>query len=364
MATHRQQKRLTKKQIRKRRRKRFLIAELFILVILLGVLFVWSKVGMVDWEDIGEIEINDPSLNELLSDYMTFAVFGVDNREMGNYKSGNSDSIMIVAINKNKNDVGKKEARIISVYRDTYLDVGEGKYSKCNAAYSKGGPAQALEMLNKNLDLNIQNYVAVDFKAVIDAVDAVGGVEIEVLPEEAEVLNTYLPELVDVTGYDASWVYPGYQTLDGIQAMAYCRIRYTAGNDFRRAERQRTVLKQLFEKAKTSNLAQLNSLVNAIFPEVSTSLSLPACLSLAAGIADYDISDTAGWPFDMRTDNLGSTGDINVPCTLSSNVIKAHEYLYQDPAYYPSPIVNAISEEIRSQTGLSEQDAINYINWH
>lgn len=366
MATKNRHRKLTKKQKRNRRRKllrAIVVLELLVIVLLVGAVYAWSKVKMVEWDDIGEIEINDPELNDLLSGYMTFAVFGVDNRTVGNYKSGNSDSIMVVAINKDKNAEGKKEAKIISVYRDTYLDVGNDTYSKCNAAYSKGGPAQAIEMLNKNLDLNIQNYIAVDFKAVVDAVDAVNGVEIEVLPEEVDVLNDYLPEVAEMTNKNTSFVEAGYQTLDGVQAMAYCRIRYTAGNDFRRAERQRTVLKKLFEKAKTANLGQLNGLINAIFPEISTSLSLGECLNLAKDITDYDISDTSGWPFDMRTDNLGRTGDINVPCTLSSNVAKVHEYLYQDSEYYPSPVVNAISEHIKNETGLSEADALDYINW-
>lgn len=353
-------RKMTKAQMRKKRRRKLLVAEIVILFALLITLFVWNKIGMISWDDLGSIGTNELSdeTEELLEGFTTFAIFGVDNRKVGKYESGNSDSIIICAI-----DNDTKEAKLMSVYRDSYLDIGNGSFQKCNAAYSKGGPEKSLEMLNKNLDLNIQNYVAIDFKAVVDAVNAVGGIEIDVTDEEAEVLNTYLPEIQNIMGYNTLPVSGGYQTLDGMQALSYCRIRYTEGDDFRRAERQRTVLSLLVDKAKNANIVQLNDLINAIFPEISTSLSLTQCLSMAAEMSDYEISASQGWPVDIKTKNMGKKGDVVVPCTLGNNVSRAHEFLYKEYDYEPTAEVKALSSQIQTETGYSAADALNYITW-
>ncbi len=353
-------KAVSKKQIRRKRRRRILIIELFLLLMLLGILFVWNKFRLIQWNDIGTIGTNslDKRTEEILKGYTTVAIFGVDNRTVGDYKGGNSDSIMVCSI-----DNDTKEVRLMSVFRDTYLDVGKGSFKKCNAAYSNGGPEQAMKMLNKNLDLDIQNYVAVDFKAVVDAVDAVGGIELEVLNSEVETLNMYIPEIEKVTKKSSPRVSAGYQTLNGVQALAYCRIRYTAGDDFRRAQRQRTVLSLLVDKAKSSGPVQLNSLVDAIFPEVSTSLSLGECLELAAAMSDYEITDNIGWPTQPRTAELGSKGSVVVPCTLYTNVSRAHEFLYKAYEYEPTEEVKSISDKIKNETGFDADDAIDYITW-
>lgn len=356
-------KHLSKKQRMRRRRKRILIAEIIILVILLGGLFAWFKLGKINWDDIdvSNIQTNELSVEtqEVLKGYKTFAIFGVDNRTIGNYDTGNSDSVMVCSIN---NDT--KEVKIMSIYRDTYLDVGGGSFRKCNAAYANGGAEGAIAMINTNLDLNIQEYVAVDFEAVIESVDAVGGVEIDVQPEEVQILNAYVDDNARITKHDSTKISSsGLQTLNGIQALAYCRIRYTAGDDFRRAERQRTVISKLVEKAKKANIMQLNSLVDAIFPKVSTSLSAKDALAMATDLRDYDIVATSGWPIDMRTADLGSKGSVIVPCTLESNVRKSYEFLYDDYTHMPSDDVRKKSETIKSSTGYDESSSVDYMNW-
>ena len=350
----------SKKQIRRKRRRRILIIELILLLMLLGILFVWNKFRLIQWNDIGTIGTNllDKKTEEILKGYTTVAIFGVDNRTVGDYEGGNSDSIMICSI-----DNDTKEVKLMSVFRDTYLDIGGGSFRKCNAAYSNGGPEQAIKMLNKNLDLDIQDYVAVDFKAVVDAVDAVGGIELEVLDSEVEPLNMYIPEIEKVTKKKGAHVSSGYQTLNGVQALAYCRIRYTAGDDFRRAQRQRTVLSLLVDKAKSSGPVQLNNLINAIFPEISTSLSIGQCLSLASAMADYKITENIGWPLQPRTADLGKKGSVVVPCTLYTNVSRAHEFLYKEYEYEPTDEVKAISDKIKNETGFDENDAVDYITW-
>ena len=180
-------KKMTRSQKRRKRRKTILIIEVIVLLLLLAGLFLWLKVGLINWDDLKNLKTNN--LNEetqdLLDDYTTIALFGVDNRSTGNYDSGNSDSIMICSINNNS-----KEVKLVSVYRDTCLDVdGDETFRKCNYAYNHGGPQEAIEMLNRNLDLNIQKYVSVDFYALAEAVDALGGIEFEITVEEASYLN-------------------------------------------------------------------------------------------------------------------------------------------------------------------------------
>jgi LCP family protein required for cell wall assembly len=357
-------KHLTKRQKMRKRRKRILITELVVLLLLSGFLFAWLKLGLINFEKMGEIATNDldAETEEMLQGYTTIALFGVDNRSNGEYESGNSDSIMIAAIN---NDT--KEVKIVSVYRDTALDIdGDRTIRKANYAYNHGGAEEAIAMLNRNLDLDIQDYVAVDFNALVEAVDAVGGVELTLTSEEIEIMNDkgYINEVASVTGHEdeaPSSLKAGTQTVNGVVATAYCRIRYTSGGDFARAERQRTVVSQLVEKAQSASLTELNDLIEAIFPNISTSLSLTQLIGLASGMKDYTLADTTGFPFALRTGTLSSkTGSLDVPCTLESNVKSLYAYLYGEENYEPSAVVQDISDYIEKQSGFTEEDAVDY----
>ena len=264
-------KKLTRSQQRRKKRKRLFIFEVIILLLLLLFLFIWLKLGMINWDDLKNLRTNnlDAETEDLLDDYTNIALFGVDNRSNGNYESGNSDSIMICSINNTT-----KEVRLVSIYRDTCLDVdGDETFRKCNYAYNHGGPQEAIEMLNRNLDLNIQKYVSVDFYALAEAVDALGGIELDITSEEASYMNGvggYIALTSEITGRRSGNVSTGVQTVDGVQAVAYCRIRYTAGGDFGRAERQRTVLQQMVAKLNGASLGELNDLINAVFDDIGT----------------------------------------------------------------------------------------------
>ena len=305
-----------------------------------------------------EVKTNDMTVEtqEVLSGYWNIALFGVDNRENGEFDTGHSDTIMVCSIN---NDT--KEVRLVSVFRDTLLEVEEGSLQKATNAYQYGGAKAAIEMLNTNLDLDIEDYVSVDFKAVTDAVDAVGGVEIELTEEEARIMNNnYIPEVAKVTEKAANYVSGGYQTLDGVQATSYCRVRYTAGNDFKRAERQRTVVMKLVEKAKQASLMELNDLINAVFPNIQTSLSSTQLISLAKQYKDYELVDTVGFPFEKITDTVGSKGSVVIPVTLEKNVDELYTYLFGDEEHEHSEKVRELSEEIINLTGYDEGDEVDY----
>ena len=242
--------------------------EALILIVLLVVLYVLNRTerfSKVVYDD----KVVEESVNELaeetietMEEYTNIALFGLDTRQAGSLGKGNrSDTIMVASVNNKTKDV-----KIVSVYRDSYLNLANDKYRKCNEAYSVGGPEQAVAMLNMNMDLKIDHYMSVDFLAVSEVVDLLGGVEIDVDEYEIEHLNNYTVETSKVTGKKTNKLTStGVQKLDGVQATSYCRIRYTAGDDFKRTERQREVLEAIARKAKTMSPSQLDSIVKAAF---------------------------------------------------------------------------------------------------
>ena len=352
-------KKMTRSQLRRKRRKRLLIIEVIVLILVLALLFVWLKLGKIGWDDLKNLHVNklDAETKELLEGYTNIALFGVDNRSNGNYDSGNSDSIMVCSIN-NKT----KEVKLISVYRDTCFDVdGKGTFRKCNYAYNHGGPQQAIEMLNRNLDLNIQKYVSVDFYALAEAIDALGGIELDIPADVASYMNAgYIAEVASVTGLPGGNVSPGVQRVNGTQAVAYCRIRYTAGGDFGRAERQRVVLQAMVNQLNGASVGDLNKLINAVFDDIGTNFKLSQLIEMAAYVKDYTLAETRGFPFDMKTGNFGQQGSLVVPCTLESNVKKLHADLFGNEEMEVSGELSEISSKIKSFTGYGEGDALDY----
>ncbi|NLK79062.1 MAG: LytR family transcriptional regulator [Clostridiales bacterium] len=343
---------MKKKKHGKKHRKawKIVVAILAVIVVLiLGVVaFTWSKFQKMDKIELKNVKVNklQPETEKALKGYTTIALFGLDNRSNGNFKSGNSDTIIVVSIN---NDTG--EIKMASVYRDTYLDISENKFRKANAAYSSGGPEQAVNMLNKNLDLNITDYVAVDFNAVVEAVDLLGGIELDVTSEEVSYMNDYIDGVSEVTGKKSHHVSAGKQTCDGVQATAYARIRYTTGWDYKRTERQRTVITKMFEKAKGTDLLTLNKMLDEILPEVSTSLSAGEILNMAGDMTKYHMGENTGFPFDKESTNLGKLGSVVVPVDLENNVIQLHQFLYANESYTPSQTVKDLSKTVHDSTG-------------
>ena len=339
---------------KKQKAKIFLvIVELLILIILAVILYGVSKLNRIDRPEsnlMNQVEVNDDIKQEVLEvteGFRTIALFGLDNRSNGNLSSGNSDVIIIATINNET-----QEVKMCSVYRDTYLDTGGGKFRKCNAAFAKGGPQAAISMLNKNLDLNISDYVTVDFNAVVECVDLLGGIELTITDEEAHYMIGYVKELNELTGNKSEVPNAGgTYVLDGVQATAYARIRYTAGNDYKRAERQRTVIAKMVEKVQQSDLKTLNSMIDVMFDDIETSFSNKDLLALAAKIFDYELSGSVGFPFVKKEVELGSKGQIVAPDTLEENVKELHKFLYNNEEYVPSSTVRANSMKIESDIG-------------
>ena len=340
-----------------RGKKAALIACSVLLVALfVGVIFVASKFSKLNTEKIGEGEIYIPeyeqqeNAQEGESGYTNFVLFGGDSRDGDVNRDLNTDAIIIVSLN-NKT----KEVKMVSVYRDTLLDLTNGTIQKCNAAYSRGGAKQAISMLNMNLDLSIQKYVTVDFGAVIDVIDMLGGIEVDVSPAEMRAVNNYIAETATVTGNRVTYLErSGLQTLNGVQATTYARIRKGVGDDYARTERQRLVIKLAAEKAMKSDLSTLNKIIDKVFPQVSTNLTMTEILKYAKDITKYSIGESTGFPFDKGAGTVPGKGSSVFPITLYSNVQQLHEFLYGTTDYQPTAKVQSISNEIAYLVGNRE----------
>ncbi len=348
-------KKMSAREREKKKRNKILlfIVEIFILLLMVVVLY-----GVLKGEKVGKVDLNEDEIviNEEVKEreettkmkgYRNIALFGVDSTTGALTKNTRSDSIMIASINQ---DTG--ECKIVSVYRDTYLNLSNDTYNKCNSAYAKGGPEMAINMLNMNLDMNITDFITVGFAGLTDTIDALGGVMIDVDEAEIHHLNSYQFTMAeDLKRTYKEVTETGYQKLNGLQATAYCRIRYTAGDDFKRAERQREVLMAVAEEAKKASPATLNEIANNVFNEVYTSLDLTEILGLLGDIANYSIVDQAGFPDEQyrTTGTIGSKGSCVIPTDLTDNVEWLHEFLFGE-AYAASAEVQTYSNKIKSDT--------------
>lgn len=335
------------KRSRKKRRAVLLGVEIILLLFLIGVAFVMAKYDKFQTVaiDADDIEINEGVKTE---GYSTYVLFGGDSRE-GQLEAGShADTIIIVSL-----DNKTKEIRMASVYRDTLLEQMAMDYHKANQAYFRGGPVEAINMLNKNLDLAIEDYVTVDFKAMADVVDLVGGIEISVTDAEVEALNKYIKGTARVAGKEAHKLSKGgTYTLDGPQAVTYARLRKLEGGDYKRTERQRVVIKALFGKIKKIDFKTLNSIIDTVFPQVSTSFELKELLALAKSVSEYKLGDSTGFPFDKTDGKFTSAGSVVVALGHAENVQQLHKFLYPKEEKEVSATVQTISDNITNITGV------------
>ena len=325
-----------------------------IVVALLGVVIVASKLSKINTVKLDTDKLNvSKEAKKRGSGYLNVALFGVDSRDNDLGEGTRSDTIMIASLNKKTMKV-----KIASIYRDTLMEQQDDTLNKVNAAYSYGGPEGAIAVLNKNLDMNIEHYVTVNFNSMIDIVDSVGGIDIDVQADEVPYICGYVQEIMKVTGkLSAGVTEPGVQTLNGIQATAYARIRYTAGDDFKRAERQRTVLQKVVEKLQQATPTQLNKIIDKVFPEVSTNFTMTEILEYAKDAFDYELGETTGFPFDKTTDTLGNIGSVVIPVTLESNVKQLHAFFYgEEENYAESTNLLNISLKIEEKAGNRTPD--------
>ena len=348
-------RRISRKQIA------VLVAASACVIIIAGcMLYHWAKaqtaeaLAMAQTVDKAEVkEMKNDNIAEKTSvqlrDHWTVAAFGLDSREPENLKSGNSDVIILMDMDGKTGSV-----KLVSVYRDTCMDIGKGTLRKANAAYANGGPKQAVRMLNDNLDMEIDDYIAVTWKSVADAVNVLGGVDLEVTKNEFRYINAFITETVKSTGIGSHQLKAlGMQHLDGVQAVAYCRLRLM-DSDFKRTERQQKVLRLALEKAKKADMTTLNNLMVTILPQTATSIETDDLFAVMKNILKLHITETHGFPSEYVCEKSGGA-DYVFPNDLERNVKELHEFLYNTEDYNPSGYVLRTSEAIEEKKNRSKR---------
>ncbi len=309
---------------------------LILLAIIVGAIFLFinSKLGKMQQVDLNEEDLNvSAEVAENLSKYRNIAIFGIDSREDTYSKGNRSDCIIIASMNNET-----KEVKLVSVYRDTYVQIEGHGLDKITHAYSYGEAPLAIKTLNTNFDLNITEFVTVNFDAVKDIVDDVGGISMNITSEEV----SHIPGIKKAGTY----------TLTGEQALAYARIRYASGGDYKRTERMRDVLTAVVNKVKTFNVSQLNKFIDDVLPKVYTNITASDIFSMIPSATSIKITDSIGWPYETK----GITLDrwYGIPITLESNVTRLHKEVFGETDYVPSETVKQISNDIIEKTGYSE----------
>lgn len=318
-----------KKKKKKRKGKWILSLLLFLCILLAGMAFSF-------WRNAS-------------TGYWTVAVFGVDSRDGGIKKGALTDVEMVCTINRETGEI-----KLLSVFRDTYVQIDkDGNYHKLNEAYFKGGPQQGIYALEENFDLKIDDYATFNWKAVADTINILGGIDLEITDKEFAYINSFITETVESTGIGSVHLqHSGMNHLDGIQAVAYARLRLM-DTDFKRTERQRKVIGLAMEKAKQADIGVLNNIVVTVLPQIATSVDAADLLALAKNIDKYYIGETSGFPFAHQPKKI-SGRDCVIPATLESNVVQLHQFLYGIENFKPSQSVKKINSRIIQDSGIGE----------
>lgn len=331
---------------RKRRRKHPVRRFILLLLLLVVVLFAGAAAYLISsLSSIENHELTDITLggedDTNMQQYTNIAIFGVDSRANDLKENTRSDSIMIASINNKTHDV-----KLVSVYRDTYVQIEGHGCTKANHAYAYGGPDLAVNTLNINFDLNIQDFVTVNFSALTNVIDKLGGITLDIQKDELKWVNAYGKDVAKINGQKYTKIKKaGKQTVTGVQATGYCRVRYTKGGDFTRAQRQRTVLQAIFTKVKSTSPTTLLSVMDEIFPQIYTSLSTNDMLSLIKYLPFYEIKEQKGFPYKQNCHKGADGIYYDFPDTLVSNVRKLHKELFGTEDYTPSKTVKKISKK-------------------
>jgi LCP family protein required for cell wall assembly len=331
---------MKKSKSKKKFRKRYL------LLILVPVLAVAVYVGVYLYKLNSQIQRPDESVSvqveknddvvlekDTSDDSYDIALFGVDSRDHSLDKGNRSDVVMVAHV-----DAKTKKVNLFSIYRDSYVNIPDKGFDKLTHAYSYGGYELALNTLNTNYDLDISKFVTVNFIAMQDAIDLLGGIEVDVQSDEVKWLNGYVTSLYKEAGINKVELISGAgkQTLTGSQAVAYCRIRYTSGGDIKRTERQRVVLNAMLNKAKTTNVSTLLDIVEQMTQEIYTNLTSKELLGLAKDIASYEIVKSEGFPYHVKAASDWCAGDSSKKLSIvaPTNYIEDLEELHKNVLGY------------------------------
>jgi LCP family protein required for cell wall assembly len=330
------------------------IAEVIVLALIFSYAYFARMVASMDPGDFKEKDFKNENLSleqkEHMTGYRTIAIFGVDSRD-GDVDQGNADVIILCNINR-----GTGEIKMVSVFRDTYLNTaGKNTYNKINSAYTNGGAGAALAAINKNLDLDIREYITFNWKSVADGINMLGGIEnVEITKPEFRYINGFITETQKKTGIPTrQFKSAGIHDMDGVQAVAYARLR-KMDTDFQRTKRQRLVIQKAFQKAKKADLGLLNRILMMEVKQVGTNLSKKDFSELLLEFNKYKIGDTTGFPL-TKDDVMIGKKDCVIPKTLESNVSELHKFLFDKDDYEPTEMVKKISSKIVTDVRLNKK---------
>ena len=251
-----------------------------LIVIGIGIFFsIFNKMDNVDLNK-GNLGVTPKEELEVYDNYKkikNIALFGIDSAD----GVGRSDSMMIATV-----DPIHDKLKITSIMRDSYVTIADRGEDKINHAYAFGGPELSIKTINQTFGLNVEEFVTVDFASLPKIIDILGGLELNITSEELEYINSYIDDInIQDSTYSPHITYAGPQVVDGVQALAYSRIRYTSGGDYERTRRHRTVLEGLFNKALSLSPTQYPTIINQILPYVQTNLGTTDIISLASKVA-------------------------------------------------------------------------------
>lgn len=310
------------------KKKKIIISILFVILIIFTLAscythYLSNKVERVnvDRSDVVNTGKEPPKEAE---DVITIALFGSDFSEI--YDVSSADATMILAINTKNNTI-----KLCSLMRDIYLDLPDGSKMNLNYTILDGGPSSILKAINYNFNLKIDKFVQVDLKRLPKIIDALGGVEMEITQDEIQYINGYIDNIDENNGTKTDHIYAtGKQLLNGTQASAYCRIRYTEGRDFKRTERQRDVLNALFIKFKDIKLTEIPGMINEILPLVTTNLSNGEIISISTKALGMGLSniEQGRFPSDENIISAGFTDMYHTNINIEGTTEELHKFLF------------------------------------
>ncbi|AVQ44389.1 TPA: LCP family protein [Clostridium sporogenes] len=305
------------------------IVTIVVLIGVVGTLYVYSQLDKVKKISISkndkELKI-DKKAEEYGDDVINIAFFGLDRRKKD--EPSRSDAIMIVSLDKIH-----KKVKVSSIMRDSYVDIEGHEKTKLNHAYAYGGPKLAIQTINATYKLNIRDFVSVDFYGLEKIIDTVGGVEIPVRSDELKYINTYMQETAKIQGKSIQEVQnPGTQSLNGMQAVAYARIRYTSGGDYERTERQRTVLTAIMNKVKKLGPTELPKVVTALLPNVESSLSSTEIMKMGTSVFSLGVENVEQqrFPLDDYCKGKLIDGVYYLLFDEEKTINQMHKYIFED----------------------------------
>lgn len=304
----------------------------------------WTKIKKTDPKK-EDLEVSQTVEENLGGNYLNIALFGINIKGQED-EQVDSDAVYIASINLKTKEVG-----LVSVYGNTILGDGTGKTIRMKDAYAEGGAEKAIAIINKNLDLNIEKYVSVNFKAMADMVDILGGVEIDVKEEEIPHIDGYARDIAKMLGKEeVKLEQPGIQTLNGIQTVGYSRIRITEGGDVERESRHKVVIEHLLSKLLNAGFTQMDEIMDQIFPQTETNFKLDEALKYSKDAGAYKVSAMQSFPAEIKPQERKEDGDYEekVICKdYLKDVSALHQSLFGEENYQTPNSVKEIAEILK-----------------